>query len=168
MPEKEKKDQEKPDQKEKSSDKVGSKSADIDLGKGKAEDKKKPTVRTKKKKIKKIVPKGQAYINSTYNNTLVTITDLHGNTLAWSSAGKMGFRGPKKATPYAAGIIVRDVAEKAKPFGVRDLEVFIKGIGSGRDAAIRALSANNFNISSIKDITPIPHNGCRRRKPRRV
>jgi small subunit ribosomal protein S11 len=122
----------------------------------------------KKKVVVRKVSQGCAYIQATYNNTIVTVTDLNGNTLAWSSAGNCGFRGPKKATPYAASIIVKSVAEKVKETGLKELNVFAKGIGSGRDAAIRALNANGFNVLTIKDITPLPHNGCRPSKPRRI
>jgi small subunit ribosomal protein S11 len=123
---------------------------------------------TKKKKKKILVQKGQAHITATYNNTIVTLTDQNGNTLAWSSAGLMGFKGPKKSTPYAAETIVRDAVAKAKNVGLQEVEVFVKGVGSGRDSAVRSLHANGLNISSIKDVTPIPHNGCRAKKPRRV
>ncbi len=121
-----------------------------------------------KKKLKKVGKKGQAHIQATYNNTIVTLTDPQGNVLAWSSAGVNGFKGPKKATPYAAGIIVRNVVEKTKDFGLSEVEVFVKGVGAGREAAVRALHGNGIAISSIKDMTPIPHNGCRPKKPRRV
>lgn len=121
-----------------------------------------------KKKVKKSVKKGQAYIQATYNNTIVSIADGQGNTLAWSSAGANGFKGPKKATPYAAGIIVRNVVEKTKEMGLLEVDVFVKGVGAGREAAIRALHANGLAIGSIKDLTPIPHNGCRAKKTRRV
>ncbi|MFA6466521.1 MAG: 30S ribosomal protein S11 [Patescibacteria group bacterium] len=121
-----------------------------------------------KKKVKKSIKKGQAYIQATYNNTIVTIADGQGNTLAWSSAGANGFKGPKKATPYAAGIIVRNVVEKTKEMGLAEVDVFVKGVGAGREAAIRALHANGLAIGSIKDLTPIPHNGCRAKKTRRV
>jgi small subunit ribosomal protein S11 len=122
----------------------------------------------KKKKIDKQVPLGRAYIKSTYNNTIVTLTDQNGNVLAWSTAGLNGFRGPKKATPFAASIIVKNAVEKVKPYGLRDVHVFVRGVGLGREAAVRGLNANGLNVLSIKDVTPIPHNGCRRRKPRRV
>lgn len=123
----------------------------------------------KKKKKKAIAsPRGQAHIAATYNNTIVTLTDQNGNTIAWSSAGKNGFRGPKKATAYAASVIVKDAVEKAKESGLKEVDVFVKGIGAGREAAIRALNANNLTVTSIKDVTPIPHNGCRPRRPRRV
>ncbi|MCD4760947.1 30S ribosomal protein S11 [bacterium] len=121
-----------------------------------------------KKKVKKVISKGQAHVQATYNNTIVTITDPQGNVLAWSSAGVNGFKGPKKATPYAAGIIVKNVAEKVKDFGLNEVEVFVKGVGSGREAAVRALHANGITVKSIQDVTPIPHNGCRSKKPRRV
>jgi small subunit ribosomal protein S11 len=119
-------------------------------------------------KPKQQVPRGRAYIQATYNNTIITITDPNGNVLTWSSAGHMGFSGPKKATPYAASQIVRDVAEKAKTYGVRELMVFVKGVGSGRESAVRTLNASGFQILGIKDMTPIPHNGPRPPKPRRV
>ncbi len=121
-----------------------------------------------KSKKKSFVTHGNAYIQATYNNTIVTITDPKGNTVAWSSAGHVGFKGPKKSTPYAASIIVKNLAEKAKLRGVKSVDVFVKGVGSGREAAIRALNANNINVISIKDVTPIPHNGCRPPKVRRV
>lgn len=121
-----------------------------------------------KKKVKKVIKKGQAHIQATYNNTIVTISDPQGNALAWSSAGLNGFKGPKKATPYAAGIIVKNVAEKVKDFGLNEVDVFVKGVGAGREAAIRALHANGLTVCSIKDLTPIPHNGCRSKKTRRV
>ena len=102
--------------------------------------------KNKKKKGKKVVKKGQAYIKATYNNTIVSLTDQQGNILSWSSAGVNGFRGPKKATPYAAGIIVKNAVEKVKEYGLTDVEVFVKGIGSGREAAVRALHGNGLNI----------------------
>lgn len=123
---------------------------------------------TKAPKKKKFIQQGHAYIQATYNNTLVTITDLNGNVIGWSSAGQAGFKGPKKATPYAAGVIIRNVAEKVKPMGLKTVDVFVKGVGAGREAAIRALYANGINILSIKDVTPIPHNGPRPPKVRRV
>lgn len=122
----------------------------------------------KKKKIKKKVSRGQAHIQVTYNNTIVTLTDQAGSVLAWSSAGLNGFKGPKKATPYAAGIIVKNAVEKAKEYGLQEVDVFIKGVGAGREASVRALHANGLSVTSIKDITPIPHNGCRPKKVRRV
>lgn len=112
--------------------------------------------------------KGQIHIKSTYNNTMVTLTDVNGGVIAWSSAGSLGFKGAKKATPFAATNIVNSLLEKTKKVGLKEVEVFVKGIGSGRDSAIRAVAANGLVISSISDITPIPHNGCRPPKPRRV
>jgi len=122
----------------------------------------------RKKKVKRNVKRGQAHISATYNNTIVTITDQNGNVLGWSSSGHKGFRGAKKATPYAAGVIVRDVVEKISDTGMQEIDVFVKGVGSGREAAVRALHANGLQVLSIKDVTPIPHNGCRPRKVRRV
>ncbi len=122
----------------------------------------------KKKKAMRQVSQGCAYIQATYNNTIVTFTDLNGNALAWSSAGNCGFKGPKKATPYAASIIVRTATERVKESGLKELNVFVKGVGSGRDSAVRALNANGFHVLSIKDVTPLPHNGCRPKKVRRV
>ena len=124
--------------------------------------------RVKKASVSRKVTSGRVYIKSTYNNTIVTFTDQNGNVLSWSSAGNCGFKGPKKATPYAASIIVRDAFEKAKKYGLREVAVFVRGIGGGREASIRALNANGINVTGIKDITPIPHNGCRPKKPRRV
>jgi len=131
------------------------------------ETKKKP-IKGRKKKVIKMVALGNAYIKATYNNTIVTLTDQTGNVLSWSSAGINGFKGAKKATPYAASIIVRDAAEKARVYGLKDVNVFVTGVGMGRESAVRALNANGLNVLAIKDTTPIPHNGCRRRKPRRV
>jgi len=121
----------------------------------------------KKAKRRNIV-KGQVHIKSTYNNTIVTITDLNGNAIAWSSAGLLGFKGAKKATPYAATSIVGSLLEKTKKVGLREVEVFVKGIGSGRESAVRAIASNGIDIISITDTTPIPHNGCRPPKPRRI
>lgn len=126
------------------------------------------TVKRAKKKVTKSVSLGNAYIKASYNNTIVTFTDTTGNVLGWSSAGQCGFKGPKKATPYAAGIIVKAAAEKIAPLGLKDVTVFVTGIGMGREAAVRALHANGLNVLSVKDTTPIPHNGCRQRRPRRV
>lgn len=121
-----------------------------------------------KKRTMRQVPAGRAYIHASFNNTIVSVTDPNGNVIAWSSAGNCGFRGPKKATPYAASVIVKKVAEKAQQYGLRDLHVFVTGIGNGRDGSLRALNGAGFNILSIKDTTPIPHNGCRPRRARRV
>lgn len=129
----------------------------------------KATPKTKSKKnIKRQVSSGRAYIKATYNNTLITFTDQSGNALAQASAGQVGFRGPKKSTPYAAGIIVAKAVEKVKPYGLKEVNVFVRGVGGGRESAIRSLNANGINVLAIKDITPIPHNGCRAKKPRRV
>ena len=125
-------------------------------------------VAKKKKKKQAVGPRGQAHIKATYNNTIITLTDQNGNAVAWSAAGKMGFKGPKKATAYAAGVIVKDAATRAKELGLKEVDVYVKGIGSGREAAIRSLNANGIQIMSIRDVTPIPHNGCRPRRPRRV
>ncbi len=122
----------------------------------------------KKKAGDKRVSSGKAFINSTYNNTIVTLTDNVGNVISWSNAGLAGFKGPKKSTPYAAQIITRIAVEKAKEFGLSEVKVFVKGVGTGRESAVRALNANGLNVTYIKDITPLPHNGCRSRKPRRV
>jgi len=116
----------------------------------------------------KRVEKAKAFIQSSYNNTILTITDMGGDVLASASSGSLGFKGPKKATPYAATVIVKNVAEKVAPYGLREVSVFVKGIGAGRDSAVRALYANGLNVSSIKDITPLPHNGCRPPKVRRI
>ncbi len=133
-----------------------------------AEQAKKPTPKSRKAKKKKFVAHGHAYIQATYNNTIISITDDKGNVISWSSAGHKGFKGPKKSTPYAASIIVKDVVDKAKVYGLKSVDVFVKGVGSGRESAIRTLTANNIAIQSIKDVTPIPHNGVRPPKVRRV
>jgi len=123
----------------------------------------------KKKKVAKKVTSGKVFINATYNNTIVSITDLQGNVLSWASAGVAGFKGPKKSTPYAAQIISRLAVGKAREeFGLMDVVVYVKGVGTGRESAIRSLNNNGLNITQIKDVTPVPHNGCRQRKPRRV
>ncbi|MAG28673.1 30S ribosomal protein S11 [bacterium] len=126
------------------------------------------SVKKKKKKSKISLKKGVAYINSTYNNTMVSIADQSGNIMAWASSGKAGFKGPKKSTPYAAGIVVRGLADFVKQSGLSEVDVIIKGVGMGRDAAVRGLSGLGIQIQSIKDRTPVPHNGPRARKPRRV
>ena len=131
------------------------------------------TVVVKGKKKKKKEPflrggRGQVHISSSYNNTIVSISDLNGDVLTWASAGKCGFKGPKKSTPYAAGIIVKSLINKIKDFGIREVDVYVKGIGTGREAAVRALGTNGVQVVSIKDITPIPHGGCRAKKPRRI
>lgn len=121
-----------------------------------------------RKKAARSVTQGCLYIHASYNNTMATATDRQGNTLAWSSAGHLGFRGPKKSTPYAASMVIKDLAAKTNDYGLREVLVFVRGIGSGRDSALRALNAQGYIVVSIKDVTPIPHNGCRARRPRRV
>jgi small subunit ribosomal protein S11 len=122
----------------------------------------------KTKKIKRHILKGRATVKCTYNNTIVSIADINGAILAWASSGMMGFKGAKKSTPYAATQVVASVSEKIKKYGMQELEVFVRGVGSGREASIRALSNNGFELLMIKDVTPIPHNGCRAKKPRRI
>lgn len=136
-------------------------------GEGAEKKKKKAAPKRKGKKLRQ-VSRGRAYIQATYNNTIVTLTDTDGNVLAWSSAGGNGFRGPKKATPYAASVVVRRLMEKVADVGMKEVDVFVKGVGQGRESAVRALNANGLNVLCIKDITPIPHNGCRPPRPRRV
>ncbi|PIS41533.1 MAG: 30S ribosomal protein S11 [Candidatus Kerfeldbacteria bacterium CG08_land_8_20_14_0_20_42_7] len=121
-----------------------------------------------KKKVRRTVPHGRVYIQSTYNNTIISFTDEQGNVLAWSSAGSNSFKGPKKATPYAASMVIRTLYEKIKDMGVKQVDVFVKGVGSGRESAIRSLTQHGINILSIKDLTPTPHNGTRQPRPRRV
>ena len=122
----------------------------------------------RKKKEKKNIPNGIAHIQATFNNTIITVTDVIGNVIAWSSAGTAGFKGSRKSTPFAAGQAAEDVARKAKENGVKNLEVLVTGPGSGREAAIRSLQASGIIITMIRDRTPIPHNGCRQPKRRRV
>ncbi|MBU1177348.1 MAG: 30S ribosomal protein S11 [Patescibacteria group bacterium] len=127
------------------------------------------TTKVKDKKGKIInLEKANIYIRSTYNNTIITLTDVQGNVVAWTSAGSVGFKGPKKATPFAASRVVEVLIEKIRNFNIREMFVFVNGVGSGRESAIRALVNHGLEISGIKDITPSPHNGCRPRKPRRV
>ena len=121
-----------------------------------------------KRRERKNITSGVAHVNATFNNTMVTITDAQGNTISWSSSGAMGFKGSRKSTPYAAQVAADDAGKKAAEHGVRTLEVEVKGPGSGRESALRALQAVGFTITSIRDVTPIPHNGCRPRKRRRV
>ncbi|MBM4274018.1 MAG: 30S ribosomal protein S11 [Deltaproteobacteria bacterium] len=125
-------------------------------------------VRSKKKKERKNIPVGVAHIKATFNNTLVTITDPSGNVVAWSSAGVQGFKGSRKGTPFAAQLAAQDAAKKAIEHGMRNVDVFVKGPGAGREAALRALQAAGLSINLIKDVSPIPHNGCRPPKRRRV
>ncbi|MDO8941980.1 MAG: 30S ribosomal protein S11 [Desulfobacterales bacterium] len=121
-----------------------------------------------KKKVQRSVASGVVHIQSTFNNTIVTITDSIGNTVAWSSAGVLGFKGSRKSTPFAAQVAAEDAAKKAIQAGMKSVVVFIKGPGPGRESALRALQNTGFNVTSIKDVTPIPHNGCRPPKRRRV
>ncbi|MBE9503358.1 MAG: 30S ribosomal protein S11 [Proteobacteria bacterium] len=125
-------------------------------------------VATKKKKEKKNIPNGIAHIQATFNNTIVTISDTAGNVVSWSAAGAMGFKGSKKSTPFAAQMAAEDAGKKAIAHGMKSVDIYVKGPGSGRESALRALQSVGFNINLIKDITPIPHNGCRPPKRRRV
>jgi small subunit ribosomal protein S11 len=139
------------------------------LEKNKAARAKKKMVKKKKKKASRTVRSGSAHIQATYNNTVVTLTDENGDVISWASAGLAGFKGAKKATPYAAQIITKIAVTKAKEeYGLEEVSVFVKGVGTGRESAIRALNANGLNVVLIKDKTAVPHNGCRPKKPRRV
>ncbi len=120
------------------------------------------------KSSKKGFSSGQIYISSTYNNTMITLSDKKGNVLSWSSAGSIGFKGTKKATPFAASKVAEALSLSVQKFGITEVDIFVKGIGSGRESAIRSLISKGVNVTSIKDTTPIPHNGCRPCKPRRV
>jgi small subunit ribosomal protein S11 len=128
----------------------------------------KPTTQRVKRRERRNIVAGVAHINATFNNTVVTITDAQGNAIAWSSAGGQGFKGSRKSTPYAAQVAAEDAGRKAMEHGMKTLEVAVKGPGSGRESALRALQSVGFTITTIKDVTPIPHNGCRPRKRRRV
>lgn len=121
-----------------------------------------------RKRVSKNIERGQAHISSTFNNTMVTLTDVSGNVLSWASAGQLGFRGSRKSTPFAAQQAAEEAAKKAMEHGLKNVEVFVKGPGSGREAAIRSLQATGLEVNMIKDVTPIPHNGCRPPKRRRV
>ncbi|MGI9406321.1 MAG: 30S ribosomal protein S11 [Hyphomicrobiaceae bacterium] len=121
-----------------------------------------------KRREKKNISSGVAHVNATFNNTMITITDAQGNAISWSSAGTMGFKGSRKSTPYAAQVAAEDAGKKAAEHGMQTLEVLVKGPGSGRESALRALQASGFTITSIQDVSPIAHNGCRPRKKRRV
>ncbi|HUU63857.1 MAG TPA: 30S ribosomal protein S11 [Dehalococcoidia bacterium] len=129
-------------------------------------DKKKPT--RVKRRERKAVPKGLAYIQSTFNNTIITLTDPSGNVIAWGSSGTAGFKGSRKGTPYAAQLAAEQTARKGMEHGIKQVEVYVKGPGSGREAAIRSLQSAGLTITGIRDVTPIPHNGCRPRNRRRV
>ena len=121
-----------------------------------------------RKRERKNIEKGHAHVQSTFNNTLVTLTDVHGNTLAWASSGQLGFRGSRKSTPFAAQMAAETAAKAAMEHGLKSVEVYVKGPGAGREAAIRSLQASGLEVTLIKDVTPIPHNGCRPPKRRRV
>ena len=121
-----------------------------------------------RRRERKNITAGVAHVNASFNNTMITITDVQGNTIAWSSSGTMGFKGSRKSTPYAAQVAAEDAAKKAQEHGMRTLEVEVAGPGSGRESALRSLQVAGFTITSIRDVTPIPHNGCRPRKRRRV
>lgn len=139
------------------------------LEKNKAARAKKKLVKKRKKKGVKVVKSGRAYINATYNNTMISLADNNGDIISWASAGMAGFKGAKKATPYAAQIITKIAVQKAKEeYGLQEVNVFVSGVGTGREAAIRALNANGLEVMAIKDVTSVPHNGCRPKKPRRV
>ncbi|HHY06193.1 MAG TPA: 30S ribosomal protein S11 [Clostridia bacterium] len=127
----------------------------------------KPTTRVKRR-ARKNVEQGIVHIQSTFNNTIVTITDIHGNAISWSTAGQLGFKGSRKSTPFAAQMAAEQAAKVAVDHGMREVEVYVKGPGAGREAAIRALQATGLEVNVIKDVTPIPHNGCRPPKRRRV
>jgi small subunit ribosomal protein S11 len=121
-----------------------------------------------RKSERKNIERGQAHIHSTFNNTIVTLTDVRGNAISWASAGVMGFKGSRKSTPFAASMVAEEAAKKAMEHGLKSIEVYVKGPGAGREAAIRSLQATGLEVSLIKDVTPIPHNGCRPPKRRRV
>jgi len=127
-----------------------------------------PQKKRARKRERKSIPVGRAYIQSTFNNTIVTLTDTQGNVIAWGSSGTAGFKGSRKGTPYAAQLAARDAAQKAMEHGLRQVEVYVRGPGSGREAAIRSLQSSGLYITRIRDVTPIPHNGCRPPKRRRV
>jgi small subunit ribosomal protein S11 len=128
----------------------------------------KPTTQKARRRERKNIVSGVAHVNATFNNTMITISDAQGNAIAWSSAGSQGFKGSRKSTPYAAQVAGEDAGRKAMEHGMKTLEVQVKGPGSGRESALRALQAVGFTITAIRDVTPIPHNGCRPRKRRRV
>ncbi len=129
---------------------------------------KQPTQARVRRRERKNITNGIAHVNSTFNNTMITISDVQGNTIAWSSAGTLGFKGSRKSTPFAAQMAAEDAGKKAAEHGVKNIDVEVRGPGSGRESALRALQAVGFSVTSIRDVTPIPHNGCRPRKRRRV
>ncbi|NLC39768.1 MAG: 30S ribosomal protein S11 [Clostridiaceae bacterium] len=128
----------------------------------------KKTSNVRRRKVKKNIERGHAHIKSSFNNTIVTISDVAGNAISWASSGEMGFKGSRKSTPYAASAVAEEAAKRAMEHGLKTVDVFVKGPGSGRESAIRSLQAAGLDITSIKDVTPIPHNGCRPPKRRRV
>ena len=125
-------------------------------------------ITAKKKKVTRVVEAGILNVKSTFNNTIVTLSDTSGNVINWSSAGSLGFKGSKKSTPYAAGQAMKAVLEKSKPVGLKEVVVNVSGVGAGRESAVRAIIGSGLKISRINDVTPIPHNGCRAKKPRRI
>ena len=129
---------------------------------------KQPSQGRVRRRERKNITSGVAHVNSTFNNTMITITDVQGNAIAWASAGGMGFKGSRKSTPFAAQLAAEDAGKKAAEHGMKSLDVQVRGPGSGRESALRALQSVGFNVTSIRDVTPIPHNGCRPRKRRRV
>ena len=129
---------------------------------------KQPTQARIRRRERKNITNGIAHVNSTFNNTMITISDVQGNTIAWSSAGTLGFKGSRKSTPFAAQMAAEDAGKKAAEHGVKSIDVEVRGPGSGRESALRALQSVGFSVTSIRDVTPIPHNGCRPRKRRRV
>jgi small subunit ribosomal protein S11 len=151
-----------------SAEDIKKKPEDTKVADTKKQDSKKKSKFRLKKKEKKVVVNGKAYVSATFNNTIVSITDKDGNVLSWSSAGSKGFKGSRKSTPYAAQVAADDAAIKAAEFGLKNIDVEVKGPGSGRETALRALQARGFKILSIKDTSPIAHNGCRPPKKRRV
>ncbi len=124
----------------------------------------KPRSKTTKKKIKKNIPVGHAYVVSSFNNTIITVTDVEGNAITWSSAGALGFKGSKKSTPYAAQLVAKAVIESAQAHGVKSITLFLKGRGPGKDASLRVFQASEIDVKIVKDITPVAHNGCRKKK----
>ena len=129
---------------------------------------KQPSQGRVRRRERKNITSGVAHVNSTFNNTMITITDVQGNAIAWASAGGMGFKGSRKSTPFAAQMAAEDAGKKAAEHGMKSLDVQVRGPGSGRESALRALQSVGFNVTSIRDVTPIPHNGCRPRKRRRI
>ena len=128
----------------------------------------KPAAKRAQKKEKKNIPQGRIYVNASFNNTIITVTDLEGNTICWTSAGGSGFKGTRKGTPFAAQVAAKNASDKAADNGMREVDIYVQGPGGGRESAIRAIQATGIKIRSLRDVTPIPHNGCRPPKRRRV